>query len=475
VLTDSGGEWTADVEAEYAAWRKRLQLFSGDHEAYFVSSTGTKQLYPYRKVNWLGDRLSKRIGELVFPGFPRLFAKSPAEQALVADVIRSLRVTEITYPTALMVSWGGLAPWKLYRSPRTGEVALTLWGVQAGEFAYFDYLPGDRAAPYAVNCWYETSVPREGKQATCRVNERYFFDGRRVRFTHRAWLVGPWEGLGARLEGVPLAEAYPAGVAVPPEEGEWPARELPVWSIPNVDLLGIGVGDSDYSESLVDIQRQVNAVAAQRALVVALTGLPHFQVPRRMIGPDGTFDLKNIWLEIEYEGEETTPIRITNWDGNLKLTDEQLERLDKEFMHCSILSPAIDGQVMGGGSESGYARRLSMVKLEAGIWRRRTSYEPAFEWLIRNTQELRNAWGLGRRRRVDVDLTILWPPPIPDEIASLGQFIQAVMQVGAMSVEAGVRRINPTESNEWIEAEVGRIRSDQELMARAAAAQRVVD
>lgn len=472
MLTDSRGEWTADVDREYRAWRKRLQLFAGDHEAYFVDGeSGQKQLYPYRKVNWLGDRLSKRIAELVFPGFPRLFATGKPQQELVAQTVRELRVPQVTYPTALMVSWGGWAPWKVYWSEQAGGPALTLWGVQPGEFCYFDYRAGDRARPYAANCWYETEIERQGKPRKCKVCERYEVGAdRKVTFSNRAWLVegSLMEGGGGKLKEIGLAEALPEGSAVPPEKGAWPTSELPVWSIPNVDLFGAGTGDSDYSESLVDIQKQVNAVYAQRALVVALTGLPHFTVPRRLLGPDGSLDLRNIWIQVEYEGEEPTPITITNWDGNLQQTAQQLEELNKAFMHCSILSPAVDGQVAGVGGESGYARRLSMVKLEAGVWRRRANYEPAFEWLIRTSQELRRARGVGGRTRPEVDLEILWSPPIPEDPEGASRSIESLIRVGAMSIEAGVRRANPTESDAWIKGEVARIKEDQVLLARAA-------
>lgn len=451
---DSGGRWTDAVAAAYGRFRERRMLFEGAHEAYFVTGSGERQLFKYEVRNWLGDRLSKRIAELVFPGFPRIYAVNRRDQPVVDRLIRELRLVELAYPTALMVSWAGNATWKVYLSPAVGGPAVRLWGTEEGEFAWWDFVPGDRAAPYAVNFWF--TVERGGR--TYRVNERHAWVGWRpgvLEQTVRAWEVGRED-----QDPVPLEEAWPSGVMMPLERVvRERVRHLPGYCIPNVDLFGHVMGDSDYSEGLVQIQRRVNRVAAQRALVCDLTGLPQFRVPRSLVRPDGTIDLRNVWLQIEYEGESDTPIRIENWEGNMANTLEELQQLNEEFIRGSILSKALDGEAQGGG-ESGYARRLSLVKMEAGIYRRRSVYDGAFEWVMRCAQE-----AAGQRRLVG-PLSVLWPSPIPEDPEAVARMVNMARAEGVMSLERAVRLLNPMECNEWVSEEVARILEERGQAAR---------
>ena len=468
MLQDSGGQWTEAVEADYTAWRQRLGLFRGAHRTYFVAA-GERVLARYVTFNWLGERLTKRLAELVFPGFPRIYATRKSDQAVVNELILQLRLPLIVYPTALMASWAGSATWKVYWSRAAGGPRVRLWGINPGEYAVWDYRPGDYGSPYAVNCWYGTEIPDGDRVRQYRVNERYQRVERRVVYTNQAWRTDERE-----VREVGLAEAFPPGVVVPPAAGAWVSEELPCMAIPNVDLFGDGTGDTDYTESLIEVQRQVNLVAAQRALVIALTGVPQFRIPQRLMRADGTVDLSQIWLEIEYEGDEGTPIRIDGWTGNLENTKEQLELLNSQFIMMTPLSRAVDGEQVGSQAESGYARRLGFVKTESGVFRRRNYYDPAFEWAVREGQRVREAFGGARRRPVG-QVSTLWPPPIPVDAESAARSVDAARRNGVMSIEVAVRRLNPDETNEWVQGEVDRIRQEREAgLASPEEPQRVV-
>ena len=179
-------------------------------------------------------------------------------------------------------------------------------------------------------------------------------------------------------------------------------------------------------------------------------------VPKRFLRSDGTLDLTSLWLTVHYgDEEESTPIKINNWTGNLQNSARQWELYDEAFFQLTGLSPALDGKGMGSG-ESGYARRLGMVKTEAAVERRRAAYDNAFRWAIYIAMRLERLAGRPGPAPTRA-LSVVWPAPVPEDPAETSKMVIAEHAAGLRSTDSALRRLNPSWSEEQVVAESGRV------------------
>jgi len=452
-MRDSKGQWNEHTEAALARHQRYRALFLGHHRAYLVSATESRP-FSYITVNWLGDRLTRRMSELVLPSFPKLTAAG-GNQADVDRMVETLRLPELVEPASMAVSYAGRAAWKVYWSRAAGAPALRLWGANPGELAVFDYWAGDPAAPYAVNFWYVVTRKNE----SYRIRERYEVQvgagaaagPRPVRATNAAF-----SGDGSRP--VPLAQAWPDQETRPPEETVWHLTSLPGYPVDNPDVSGNGAGDSDYTESLISIQKSLNLLVAQRAAVITLTEFPVVDIPAKMIRPDGTVDISAFWLHVQQPGEnDVTPVKISNWDGNLEKSAQQWEKLDREFRNLTPLNLDADAGV--GSGESGTHRRLVLLPTEVAVNRRRPRWVPALGWAIRTAQELARGMGADFGQPVR-SVRAEWPEAIPEDPEAVSRQMTSEYREGILSLETAVRRTNPERDDVWVQEELARIRAD---------------
>ena len=142
-------------------------------------------------------------------------------------------------------------------------------------------------------------------------------------------------------EPVPLSALYEAP---PPEEAEMAMTVLPGCPVENV---GEGLGVSDYTESLISLQKSMARLATQRDIAIVINEMPAMNVPAHCLNPDGTLDLGKIWVTMTDPGadpKDQIPINFNNWTGNLNESARQWELNDAAFYALTGLSPAIDGK-----------------------------------------------------------------------------------------------------------------------------------
>lgn len=456
--------WTAAQQAEVARRRRLRLLFEGQHETYFVLPSGEERRYEYVTVNWLGDVLSQTWKRLLFRQFPTLTSEQHPEALEALE--EQLALPELALPTALMVSWAGRAVWKCYWSRLSQAPVLELWGKRDGEVAFLETLPTDPSRPVAVDFWYSLRARARGdsQERVYWVRERHELlvdratgavSGTRMMNTAHRDAGGPVD------EVVPLAEVWP-GDEPPEEERVTPGLTvLPVVVVENVDRDGDRRGDTDYSRSLISLQKNVNKLVASRQFVIDTSEEPNIQIPQEYLDENGEVDWARVKLRIRYEGDGEQPIDISSWTGNLQNSQQQWADYRREFMALTGIAPALFGQVEGTGGESGYARRLGMVPTEAEVGARRRCWEMAFRQAFVVAQAVAGAYG-GTRGEPLGSVSVSWPPAIPAESAEVSLMVTQELREGARSLRSAVERLNPDWTQEQVDAEVAAIESESQ-------------
>lgn len=463
--------WTDRERAELDRLRKMRQLFRGDHEVYFVLPNGQARRYEYVTNNWLGDTLSQTWKRLIFRDFPRLSTGNRQGDAAVADLVAALRLPLVCQPAALMVSWAGQAKFKLYWSRLRAQVALRLWGTNETEFCTWDYLSSDHSQPIAVNCWYLMAIPGDRDKRQAYVRERHELLYRLA--DHQVKITGLRVTNAAyRVEGGQPVDERIAWERLYPDEATRPAEAedlagvtmLPVIAVNNVDANGDGTGDSDYTPSLITLQKNVNKVVASRQFVIDVSERPMIEVPPEYLDDAGQIDWEKVALRVKYDGEEGAgaEIKVTNWAGHLANSADQYEIYRREFRsQTGIAAPLLGDATEGGGGESGYSRRLGMVATEAEVTFRRAAWEQAFQDIIAVAQQLRAAF-LGAKAVTPIEqLTVGWQPAIPEDSTEVSAAVVAEVGGGVRSLESAIERLNPDATEDWRTAEVERLREER--------------
>jgi len=459
--------WTESHTAELQRIRRMKALFTGLHEVTLHSRDGSNKwkLPIYVTLNWLGDRLTKTYSALVWRRFPQLTAAAKERQAALA-----LLVSDLSLPTRMVgiqncISYAGSASLKLTWSKRTGRPVLKRWGAGPGEFTWWE---ADGGVPYAVTFYCDEVLPeyKGRKQVVVRRGERFELLDGQVGVTNTAFLVA---GDGVNLdEPVPLAAIYPE--KTPEEEATLQMSVLPGLAIHNVDETGDAAGDSDYTESLISLQRAQAVLATQRLLTIHLGEMPIMNVPVWAINDDGTIDPAKLMVTTREYGEDPkncVPINLNNWTGNMENSARQWDLNNQEFYALTGLAPAIDGQAQAGG-ESGYARRLGLVKTEAAIEARRAAWGPFWAWLGVAVPELAATRDASRYGGTIDGITASWPAAIPEDPDGLSVRTIAEVRGGLRSEKLGIRLLNETFTPEQVDQEKTDI--DEDRKERAALA-----
>ncbi len=476
--------WTAREKGELKRLQGLRDLFEGNHTAYFVLPNGEERRYEYVTINWLGDTLSQTWKRLLFRQFPTLAGRDEQETATIQAISEMLGLPEICQPAALQVSWAGRATFKLYYSQVSGRPALRLWGANPTEFVVCDYLGADHSQPLAANCWYQRQV-RLGNndEATVAIRERHelLFDqmgeAKAVLVSNKAWRM---EG-GEPDREVPWAEVWPDPATAPLEEEQIEGlTELPIVIVENVDRNGDGSGDTDYTNSVISVQKNVNKLAAERQLVIDLSEQPQLVIPAEYMDEQGRVDWNRVRMRIKYPGEEADDVEIKaiNWSGNLENSAAQWEFYRKEFQTLTGIAPPFMGEsAKGGGDESGYARRLGMVPTEAEVGFRRRPWEVAFTKIVRVAMMLERAYAqpqrsgvrrlferlLGRAGQMPEPVeavTVTWPPAIPEDSTEISTRTVAEYAGGVRSLESAIELLNPSWQSARRAQELELIRED---------------
>ncbi len=434
--------WDANHDEEYRRIIRMKSLYDGKHVIVLHDREGGWKLPIYVTHNWLGDRLTRTLTALVWRKFPYLEAAEKARQGDLVRMLGMANMRQLAANTQDAVSYAGYASLYLSWSSRLQQPVLRRWGENVGEFAWWE-LEGH--TPWAVTFYKEEMLANyNGRQnVRVKVGERFELDpgNKRIIVQNAAYVVtnvisalgsytDPWnlraefnpaESAGSVNldEPVPLSVLYPEDT--PPDEAVMPMTVLPGSPVENV---GEGLGTSDYTESLISLQKSMARLATQRDIAIVINEMPAMNVPAHCLNPDGTLDLGKIWVTMTDPGadpKDQIPINFNNWSGNLNESARQWELNDAAFYALTGLSPAIDGKSDGSAGESGYARMLGMVKPASAIEMRRLHWEPVFDWLTQAVPQLAQAAGMNLYGEPFMGLTVRWPSAIPEDPDSLTQ------------------------------------------------------
>ena len=326
--------WSDRHDREYQRILRMQSLYEGKHCIVLYDREGGWKLPIYVTHNWLGDRLTRTLTALVWRGFPYVAAGEKARQGDLLRILRDTAMRTLTANTQDAVSYAGYASLYLEWSRRLQRPVLRRWGENVGEFAWWE-LEGH--TPWAVTFYKEEMLANwQGRQnVRVKVGERFELDPPhgRVIVRNAAYVVtgvvsalgsytDPWNlraeynpaqaaGTVDTDEPVPLAALYETP---PPEEAEMAMTVLPGCPVENV---GEGLGVSDYTESLISLQKSMARLATQRDIAIVINEMPAMNVPAHCLNPDGTLDLGKIWVTMSDPGadpERTDPHQLQQLD-----------------------------------------------------------------------------------------------------------------------------------------------------------------
>ncbi len=485
-------------------------VFMGQHKVLISNKAGERVeglMHVPTDVNWLGERYTRKFSSFVMPFMPSIKTAVASDQKLIDNIVQRLRLDTLVTSIPNVVSYAGHASIKMYFSKAAGSPQLKIWGVEEGEFTYWEYLPGDDAEPIAVQFWKtEKASASNGDLMHYRVCERYERGNAReiadrlstaalkpgvlaarvaeinaqieaiktksaptdqiVLITVDAFsvnVIGSMNDVGGQ---VPISQVFPDGSV--PAADVWVTPYLPGYRLQNVDAAGKNRGESDYTISLLYMQAELNELTAGRRGTINFVGFPHAAVPDRFIDKaSGKLRREQMQVEIDY-GQNKVPVTITDWDGNLDLSAENIKILDQRFYALTPITPSLEG--MDGAATSGEARKLALYPAEVAINQKRQPYKDFFEWIIgcaRSMDAFLNAGknGLGTAPTEgsgETEITTDFPPAIPPALETVISNCSTMKRDGMVSDEQYLRDIRQDWNEEQIQAELGRIKKKQE-------------
>jgi hypothetical protein len=468
--------WSAAEIAEFKNLDALRKLFKGEHSAYFVLEDGTERKIDYLVINWLGDLLSQTWKRFLFRKFPTIKTQDPVETAF----INSLDLPTIALPGELRKSYAGTAIYKCYYSNLVDRPVFSLWGANEGEYTTFEYLGGDTAKPYAVSFWYTRIIPgTDNEKAMIRerwellVDETLTVAGVQMKSTAHTIQSGT-----PSTEEMDWGKVW-NGIPNPPEQTlpELPYTDLPVVVIHNFDRNGDGYGDTDYTPSLIAIQKNINKLAAIRQAVIDLSEIPMIEIPPEYMNREtGEVDWNRVKLRIKFDGEEGNEIKITNWTGNLENSDKQWTFYREEFYALTGISPSLAGTA-DSQARSGLARRYAFISTEAEIESRRHQWNLGFRKLVKIAKMVQNQWGDTKLPEVEEEklgvqtknsFTVKWSEVIPYESAEKSNMLTNEYQTGGRTLNSLVRNLplNEDMSEEDLLVEIAELVKKEEENAK---------
>lgn len=460
--------WTTDMEALRQRQDYLTKLYTGMHEIVLHTADGGWNYPIYHCFNLLGDRLSKTMATLVWRRFPYLKTKSKGQQDTLKRIVNDTQLMLRVHPTQVAVSALGNSTLKLLWARRAGDKGkpyIRRWGSKPGEFVWWEY-EGDY--PYAVSFYYDEVMAefKGQKNVTVRVRERFeMVMGRdEVLVTNLAY---PFEnGKLDTSSPINLADLYPENT--PKDEAKLAMTFLPAFQVCNV---GEGHGQTDYTPSMISLQKSQARLSSQRDLAIAINEMPVMNVPVSALNPDGTLDLSKLWVTMRENGEsgeEHIPINFNNWTGNLSESEKQWHLNEEEFYAMSGLSPAIDGKAIGAGAESGYARVLGLTKTIAAVEQRRMTYNDFWTWYGISVPEFAAAQGNREYGKPIEDVSAEWVPAVPEDMDAVSQRIDRGKKGGWITLETAIAMEHPDWSPDQVQEEADKVR--KEMNERAATA-----
>lgn len=464
--------WSDEQRCEYRHRERLRLLYKGEHEVYFTSPDGNEELWEYTPINWLGDLLSPTWKRLLFRKFPELRPKDESQKDAIAAIVDALGLRLLCPTVALVSSWAGCAILKMYWSQLGARPVARIWGNHPGEVAFLEHLPADPSFPVAVQFWYSVCV----KDTHYWIQERH------------ALQVRPGEGAPSAVtmtntahkseyglpttDVVPLAEVWPDESSRPADtETTEGLTVLPFVAVRNPDRDGDGMGDSDYTQSEIGIQKVENLVQASRYFTIRVGEVPNVSLPADTINPrTGAADIQAAKIRVKYDGETTDTMEIGSWTGNMDNSAEQHRIYREEFRALAGLAPALAGESEGSGGESGFARRLAMVATEAECASRQEAWDAAFRQAVEVGRQLMRVYG----KRTDIPdapipLSTVWAPIIPEDSSEVSTAVTQEHRDGVRSLRSAVERINPDWDAAQVDAEVTAILDEAAERAALAA------
>jgi len=435
--------WENAQIAAVCALAKLKNLFIGELTAYIKWDNGYEgKDAKLSIVNWLAEGVTKPLSDLLAPEVPAFTATGAAkatlrkQQVAIERLSTALKLHALLGPTARTVSYAGGAWWKLYWSPTLNAPQLRLWGAKDGEYCFPEVDPTDPGAIQALNFWYPVVKMVDGKPQTYYLRERQSLVPAGLQLDRTAYTVHAGY---PTTNDVPLAAAWPTAAPPPPVSLIPGVTNLLGYQLNNVDALGDGTGDSDYTLALQSLQEDFIKLNSSRQAVILLLKNPLVSIPAEMMDPTtGLPDWQRVKVQIQQNGEDRSPIEIANtWNGNLDDSATQEALLMRQFFLHSPVSPTFLGESVGSVA-SGVSKSYDILRTTIAVKQRRATYPPAFQWLFNTAMQLEQVYQTSPVPPVTA-LDVTWPDiAIHDDVAEAAQEI-ADRQTMLQEVENGVR------------------------------------
>jgi hypothetical protein len=388
-----------------------------------------------------------------------------------------LELPSVILPAALRVSYAGKAVLKGYYSQISKRVVFRLWGAKSGEYTTFEYFDADPSMPYAVNFWYRRQLPgtdSDSDDNCAMIRERHELlvntSTMEISAVSMQSTAHKITGGTPQEEEIPWSKVW-EGQKVQPKQNETFSglKKLPVAVIDNADKYGDGEGYTDYTPTLISIQKNINKLVAIRQLVIDLSEQPQLIIPQEYINEDGSVDWNRVRLRVKLDGEDASEIRIVGWTGNLENSDKQWVFYRDEFRALTGLAPILFG-IVDGEARSGIAKRLGLVATEAEITARRHYWEKGFKQIIEVASALQNQFGQGNQfgtiEEILPQMTIRWADAIPAEYGEFSAMITQQFQAGLRTIDSAVELLNRDDSisEEWLDKEISALKEKEKQM-----------
>jgi hypothetical protein len=460
--------WTPEQTREAQRIHRNHELWEGEHKAQLHTADGGWKWPLYVFENWL-RRTSDNWAALVWGTPPTFSCANEADTATWQAITEAVALDMLLTPAQQRISYAGAVALKLAWGARTGKPTLRVWGTQHGESVAWEQEPGASQA-HAVAFYMDevrTDPRNPNAKLTIRRRERYELIDGEVFVANDAYECrGGNEPVVKPDARWPMARLYPDMDAadLPPDETTLTAFSvLPGFRVQN------GVDDeSDYTPSLIAIQKALTGVHTQRQIAVLISTLGQLIVPQDTLNPDGTLDLAK-FLVTTYEPGEDPQARtlIVNTAGNsfnLEHSAAQIAIYEAAYYRETGLSPAFDGVAQGAGAESGYARRLGLYKPDVHVAWRRRAWNGFWGWLAVAVPELCQAEGAPIGSPLSAPPVATWQSIVPDDPNEVSERTERAKRGGYMSLEEAVAEEHADErwTPEQVAEEVARIRADED-------------
>lgn len=453
---------------------RRKDLYLGEHQRVYFAGKGPR--YHYLVVNWLGDVIPSSWSRLLFANFPEIAAPADAGDGAadaVSELVADLELSTLCRTSALQTSWAGETVWKLTFSKHQQRVVVRQ--VDPVRVTW-ESDPDDPAVPIAANYWFRRHASLDGKKFDVLVRERQELVPRNniiitlnkvanalrlrrdervrefdLRFTYSAYIVKSDESKQAQEIDMKYVRKSSDDLA----DFTLPIDALTLIYIPNKQSLGDWRGESDFTNSMVSIQGEVNDRASLNKHILDAHSKPTLIIPDDLI-VDGQVRVEDLdWLTAKEDGSGR--VMYVEWSGEMSASFEQLKWLWEQFNALAGLSTTLS---VASNALTGRAKELELVAPIAEVRARRPGWEDAIQQTIYVAMSLERAFDLSKINPVR-HVRVVWPMVLPDSRVETAQVTQLLTSCQAISTETSVRLNNPTWSDAEVLAEINRIKADR--------------